>query len=215
MIIIKKIHILLSLLVCFFSFVITSKADVITKQIIIDAGHGGTDGGAYVNNILEADLNLEIAYVIKEIFEENGYIVDMTRINKDSLCDSEFIKKEDMNKRINLINSKNYLCFISIHQNTYVNPIYKGSQIFYSAINSNSKILAENIQNSIIINLNNTRRSPIKRDNIYLLNKALPPGVIVECGFLTNLEESKLLQNYEYQKLLGYSIFYGVEKTFK
>lgn len=214
MIIIKRLYIICSLLICGFSFLLNIKAEATNKIIIIDAGHGGTDGGAYVNGALEADLNLEIAYNLKSVFEENGYLVDMTRENKESLCEDKFIKKEDMNKRINKINSKKYICFISIHQNTYSNPTYKGAQVFYSDINDASKELALNIQNSISVYLKNTNRKAVKRDNVYLLNKTTIPGVIVECGFLTNLEELKLLKNHEYQRLLAYSIFNGVEKTF-
>lgn len=214
MIIIKRVYIIFSLLICAFSFLLTINAEANKKLIIIDAGHGGTDGGAQANGILESDLNLEIAFKLKDIFENNGYIVDMTRKDKNSLCESKFIKKEDMNKRVNMINSKQYICFISIHQNTFPSPVYKGAQVFYSNINEKSKLLAENIQNSFLVSLKNTNRKVTKRDNVYLLNKTIIPGVIVECGFLTNKEEADLLKTYEYQKLLAYSIFIGVKKTF-
>lgn len=214
MIIIKRVYFICSLLICALSFLVTINAETNEKLIIIDAGHGGTDGGAQANGILESDLNLEIAFKLRDIFIENGYYVDMTREDKNSLCESKFIKKDDMNKRVNMINSKEYICFISIHQNTFPNPIYKGAQVFYSNINESSKILAENIQNSFSINLKNTNRKATKRDNVYLLNKAIIPGVIIECGFLTNKEESDLLKTYEYQKMLAYAIYSAVEKTF-
>lgn len=212
----KKIYFIISLAICCISILLNVNAQTVTSnKIIIDAGHGGKDGGASYNGIVEADLNLQIALKLKTVFIEHGYEVDMTREDNNDLCDNGFVKKEDMNKRIKKINSGNYLCCISIHQNTFSDTKYKGAQTFYSGINSLSEGLATNVQNSIKAYLNNTTRDVVKRNNIYLLNKVSIPAIIVECGFITNPEEAKLLTNYEYQKQMAYCIYVGSEKWIK
>lgn len=206
----KKIYLIISLCVCIFSFMINSKAESLSEtRIIIDPGHGGRDGGATANGITEAELNLEISLKLKKIYEDNGYIVDLTREDERDLCDETFIKRNDMNQRVKKINSGNYAFGISIHQNTFSDTRYRGAQTFYSLSNSLSKDLALNVQNSIKLYLKNTTRDIVKRDNIYLLNRVTIPMVIVECGFLTNPAEAELLKNYEYQKEMAYSIYYG------
>ncbi len=205
----KRVAIIISLLICLFSIFIPIKADDNVNKIIIDPGHGGKDGGAEVRGVKESNLNLEISFKLKEIFEKNGYYVDLTRENEDDLCDNEFIKKEDMNKRVNKINNGSYLFCISIHQNTFINPVYRGAQIFYSNVNENNKILSSNIIKSIKSYLKNTTRDIVKRDNILLLNKVTIPCCIVECGFLTNYNEFELLTNSDYQISLAYAIYNG------
>ena len=140
-------------------------------------------------------------------------MVDLTREDNNDLCDGDFIKRSDMNQRVKKINSGNYLCCISIHQNTFSDSKYRGAQTFYSDSNSSSKELALNVQNSIKYYLNNTTRDIVKRTNVYLLNKVSIPAILIECGFLTNAEEAKLLKTYEYQKTLAYSIYYGCVKS--
>ncbi len=211
----KKISLILSLLICILSLLLTAKAETISKyKIIIDPGHGGRDGGATANQIEEAALNLEISLKLKNIFELNGFEVDMTRQDNKDLCDdSAFVKREDMNKRVKMINSGNYLFCISIHQNTFPNVIYRGAQTFYNDIHPLNKELALNIQNSLKYFLNNSTREIVRRTNVYLLNKVTIPIVIVECGFITNPEEVKLLKDNDYQKQIAYSIYYGSIKT--
>ncbi len=214
MISLKKIYFILSLILCIFSILINLQAEVTpNNRIIIDAGHGGRDGGATANGVIEAELNLEISLKLRDVFEEKGYIVDMTREDDQDLCKGEFIKRADMNARVKKINSGNYLFCISIHQNTFPNSKYRGAQTFYSDSNPLSKELANNVQNSLKYYLNNTTREIVKRDNVYLLNKVSIPAIIIECGFLTNLEEVNLLKSYEYQKTLAYSIYYGCMKN--
>ncbi len=210
----KKIYFIFSLMLCIFSFVIQIEATATPdKRIIIDPGHGGRDGGASANGLLEAEINLEISLRLKSVFEEKGYTVDLTREDNNDLCDGDFIKRSDMNQRVKKINSGNYLCCISIHQNTFSDSKYRGAQTFYSDSNSSSKELALNVQNSIKFYLNNTTRDIVKRTNVYLLNKVSIPAILIECGFLTNAEEAKLLKTYEYQKTLAYSIYYGCVKS--
>lgn len=189
---------------------INSKAETVSEiKIIIDPGHGGRDGGATANGITESELNLEISLKLKKVYEDNGYIVDLTRENENDLCGETFIKRNDMNERVKKINSGGYAFGISLHQNTFSDTRYRGAQTFYSLSNASSKELALNVQNSIKLYMKNTTRDIVKRDNIYLLNRVTIPMIIVECGFLTNKEEAELLKSYEYQKELAYSIYYG------
>lgn len=210
----KKTYFIIALALCILSIFFSVHAEVVSnKKVIIDVGHGGRDGGATANETSEAELNLEISLELKKVFENNGYEVDLTREENKDLCDNEFIKREDMNKRIKKIHSGNYLFCISIHQNTYPDSKYRGAQVFYNDINPKNKVMAANVQNSIKYFLNNTTRDIVKRNNVYLLNKVSIPIVIVECGFLTNKEEVLLLKSKDYQKQLAYSIYYGSIKT--
>lgn len=205
----KRLIIFISLLICILSLFIPITAVEQQNRIIIDPGHGGKDGGAEVRGKKESDINLKISFKLKEIFEQNGYYVDLTRENADDLCENEFIKREDMNNRINKINNGDYLFCISIHQNTYINPVYRGAQIFYSNVNDNNKLLSKSIIKSIKSYLKNTNRDIVKRDNILLLNKVTIPCCIVECGFLTNYKEFELLNDDDYQISMAYAIYNG------
>ncbi|MBO5711845.1 MAG: N-acetylmuramoyl-L-alanine amidase [Acholeplasmatales bacterium] len=205
----KKILVIISSVLMVLSCALISVSAHNEKIVVIDAGHGGEDGGASYLNCVESEINLEIAYELKKVYEENGYKVIMTRKDNSSLCDGSFNKREDMNNRVNIVNSSNALYLISIHLNTFSDPKYSGAQTFYSTSNFKSILLADLIQTSIISNLRNTSRSIVERDNIYLLNKVTIPAVIVECGFLTNDNERSKLINKEYQMMLAWAIFEG------
>lgn len=187
-------------------------------NIIIDPGHGGFDSGANASDkTQEKDINLEIALKLKDIFSSNGFNVIMTRDDDISIEDkyTNFSKKKsDMYNRLKILNSNSNNIFISIHQNAYSNKSIKGTQVFYSKNNPLSKVLADNIKKSITNNLQpeNKRETVEAKKNLYLLYKAQVPSVLVECGFLTNNEELKMLKNDEYQKNIATTIFDG---TFK
>ena len=207
----KKI--IISILLCLISLTINvDEMNQNLNKIIIDPGHGGTDSGASVGDIEEEELNLEISLRLKKIFEDNGYVVDLTRYDNESLCDGKFIKKEDMNKRINKINSNNYIACISIHQNIFSDHQYKGSQVFYYDNEINKKI-AENIQFSMNNYLKNSNRKALKKENNYILKRVTIPMVLIECGFMSNEEELNNLRSYEYQVKLAYSIYLGFSKA--
>lgn len=207
----KKLCIIISFAICILSIFANNKnvEAYSNKRIIIDPGHGGMDVGASVGNINEDDLNLSISIQLKDIFEANGYSVDLTRSDEDDLCEDRFIKREDMNKRVNMINNGNYLLCISIHQNKFSDSKYSGSQAFYSEANKNNRLLAKSLQQSLKTYLGNTNREEKKRDNVYLLNKVIIPCSIVECGFMSNPKELKLLMDKDYQYKLANSIYYG------
>lgn len=199
---------------CFISFLMTMGFVLENKSnkiIYIDPGHGGYDGGAFVEGIKEADLNLEISFMLKNILEENGYKVLMTRESDvDLSTDDSFKKKTDIKSRVNLINESDCLLYISIHQNTYTNSKYRGAQCFYNKYNGLSNLLANNVQDSIISQLNNTTRVAKSIDDIYLIDNVVKPGILIECGFMSNEEELLLLQDENYTKKLCLSIYYGL-----
>ena len=178
--------------------------------IVIDPGHGGMDPGCNIGDIKESDIVLEISYKVKEVLEEFGYNVVMTRLTQDSLCEGKFIKKEDTEKRINIINSYNTKVVISIHLNEFGLSEYSGGQVFYNDNNSSNKLLANSIQTSFKMYLGNTDRVIMKKENNYLLKRLTVPACIVECGFISNPNELELLLEHKYQYKIAMAILYGV-----
>jgi N-acetylmuramoyl-L-alanine amidase len=196
----------------FVSFLITSYANVTVNHIVVDAGHGGMDGGTSIGSVLESDLALEITLKLKEVLERKGYQVTLTREDKNALCEGEFIKRVDMNKRVDIINNSNADLALSIHLNNYSDSQYRGAQVFYCDNIKENENLALTIQNTLTNKLNNTKRKIVKRDNIYLLNRIIIPACIIECGFMSNYNEFTLLKTDEYQYRLVDSITEGVEQ---
>ncbi len=189
--------------------------------IIIDAGHGGEDGGAVsVTGELEKNINLKIAKKLNTFLLSAGYNTKMSR-NSDKLVlsdDEPYSKRLDLQNRADIFNSSQNNIVISIHQNKFTQPQYYGTQIFYSQNNSKSEYLAENIKNSVVTLLQNENTRECKKagSEILILNKSNVPTVLVECGFLSNEAEAKLLDEEEYQNKIAYSIFLGIlefEKT--
>ena len=194
---------------------IKETSSVFEKTIVIDAGHGGLDGGCVgVNGSCEKDINLKITYKLKDIIESNGYKVILTRQTDDDLSsdDSSNKKREDIHKRVRIINESNCLLFISIHCNKYVNNKIYGSQVFYSNVNktNESKELAKEIMDSLKRHLKNTNRVERKIENKYLLDNTNKIGVICEVGFLSNEKEEALLLKDTYQESIAKAIYDGV-----
>lgn len=185
--------------------------------IIIDAGHGGIDSGAVgTDGTLEKDINLNIALKLKDLFNISGFNVIMTREIDESIHDenSKTIrakKVSDLKNRLNIINKNQNNLLISIHQNKFENKKYKGSQIFYSKNNPLSKELAQSMKSSFLefIQKDNNREIKPSPEGVFLLNKSNVPAIIVECGFLSNDEDTKNLKNNEYQTKIAFSIFCG------
>lgn len=212
----KKMIICIAFLFSFFTVFFFTKAETEKKIIVVlDAGHGGMDGGACVGTITEAELTLAITKKTKEIFEQNGVQVLLTRENEDDLSPNEFVKRQDMLKRVSIINSSQASLAISIHLNKFSIEKYRGAQVFYSNTNQMNAYFADVLQKNLIQYLKNTDRSIVKRDNIFLLNKVVIPCCIVECGFMSNNEELALLQSEDYQYKLAYALWYGVEDFLK
>lgn len=183
--------------------------------IIIDPGHGGEDGGAVANGIVEKDINLYISQKLESIFTASGFNVILTR-NKDEMINSDGDtiarrKVSDMKNRLTLFNKSENNIVISIHQNKFTQEKYSGAQIFYSKRNKNSEKLAQSIRNSIVTYLQpyNNRECKIANKDIYLLYNSNVPSIIVECGFISNVAEAEMLKKDVYQNKLAYSIYIG------
>ena len=180
--------------------------------IIIDAGHGGKDPGKVgTTGTLEKNINLKIALYLKEILESQDITVIMTRVKDEELSTNTTNRKiSDMEERVALIEKSNADVVISIHQNSYTDPGIYGAQCFYYTDSEEGKILASALQKHIIHSTNQTKIREIKgNDDYYLLKYSSLPTVIVECGFLSNPQEEKLLVTDEYQRKMAWAIHLG------
>ena len=184
--------------------------------VVLNAGHGGIDGGSVgYSGTTERVINLDYAKTLKKYLESYGFNVVMTRENLDGLY-SEYStnkKKDDMMERKKIIENANADLVISIHMNSFPLQSCRGAQVFYNPESEISKSLAESIQSTFVTNLPNARKN-IDVGDYYMLNCTNVPSVIVECGFISNAEEEKLLLNEEYREKLFYSILCGVVKYF-
>lgn len=185
--------------------------------VIIDAGHGGEDGGAEVDGVLEKDINLSIADKLADTLRLCGVHVTEIRDEDISVYDDSAQtlrekKVSDLKHRVEIVNGSENNILVSIHQNKFDNSAYSGAQVFYSSNNDKSRVLAESIRNSVVSLLQNDNTRELKPANsdIYLLDNATVPAVIVECGFLSNDEERAKLLDSGYQSEMAYSIAMGV-----
>ena len=173
--------------------------------IIIDAGHGGEDGGATsCTGKLESSFNLEISLRLNDLLHLLGYDTAMIRTEDVSIyTKGETIaqkKVSDLKERVRIVNETENALLISIHQNTYPESRYSGAQVFY-AKNDNSQLLAKELQSAFASTVNQgSNRKSKQAEGIYLMEHITCTGVLVECGFLSNPEEEAKLRSEEYQK---------------
>ena len=193
----------------------SSTFPLLGKTIILDAGHGGKDGGAEVGNVKEKDVNLRIVKVLKDTLEEKGANVILTRTGDDDLSEDGVSrrKKSDFDKRIEIINNTNPDIYLSIHQNIFESSKYRGAQVFYVSNNSYNKHLAEVIQCELN-SFTKTNRKIKEMRGKYMYDRLNPIGVLVECGFLSNPEEEEQLLDDEYQNRLAWGIYNGITDYF-
>ena len=184
--------------------------DLLGKIIYIDAGHGGKDSGAVSNKIIEKDLNLTIAKELYNALGKRGAIVLLTRDGDYDLSSSNYSRKRsDLYNRAKVINESNANMFISIHLNSDLNSSYRGIQLFYNSINKENKLIAEAIYNSLKNNISNVRDN--KNYNDYYMYKNIKvPGVLIECGFISNPYDNYNLRQDSYRKKLINSIVNGI-----
>lgn len=180
------------------------------KTVIIDAGHGGEDGGtSSKSGLVEKDINLELALTLKALLEDKGVNVILTRDSDTLLYDRNADyrgqkKKLDMAARLEIIQNTKNCIFVSLHMNAYTDPKYSGLQVWYSENNADSALLADKIQSNVKTTLqpSNNRKTKPAGDSIYLLKNSYCPAVLVECGFLSNVAEAKLFESKEYKSSL-------------
>ena len=168
---------------------------------IIDPGHGGIDGGATsCTGKLESAFNLEIGLRLRDLLHFLGYETKMTRSSDISIyTEGETIaqkKMSDLKERVRICNETDGAILLSIHQNTFSDSRYSGAQVFYSG-SEGSEDLAKMLQSSL------GERSAKRAEGIYLMEHISCPGVLIECGFLSNWEEESKLRSPEYQKQLA------------
>ena len=185
--------------------------------IVVDAGHGGMDGGAVgAEGTLEKEINLKVAQKLKSLLEAGGANVKMTRDEDISIHDESAKtvreqKRSDLSKRRDMAMDEKTDLFVSIHMNKFEQSKYRGAQIFY-ADNEKSRILADKIRERIIPVSEKSDGREIKPaySTMYILNGTQNPAVIVECGFLSNPDEERLLNDEEYQIKIAKAIFDGI-----
>ena len=189
-----------------------------TPVIIIDAGHGGIDGGAVAaDGTVEKDLNLDIALKMNEYIRNLGYRTILTRDEDVSIHDpaaetARQKKVTDLHNRLEIINSTTDCIFVSVHQNYYTQSKYSGTQVFYSVNNPDSEKLAQCIQTSVVSLLQPENKRQIKQSgsSIFLLHNSVVPSVLVECGFLSNPEETEKLKNESYRMQMAQAVCKGI-----
>ncbi len=173
--------------------------------IIIDPGHGGEDGGATsCTGIVESVYNLDISLRLNDLFHLLGYETKIIRTTDISVyTKGETIaqkKVSDLKERVRIANETENALLLSIHQNNYPDSRYSGIQVFY-AQSEGSELLAKQLQSSLLSNLHpKTNRDARKSSGVYLMEHIRCPGVLIECGFLSNPEEEAKLRDSAYQK---------------
>ncbi|MBR5239467.1 MAG: N-acetylmuramoyl-L-alanine amidase [Clostridia bacterium] len=188
------------------------------KVIVVDAGHGGMDGGGVgVDGTLEKDLNLQIAKKLEKALTENGYRVVMTRTEDLSLHDDgkttvRSQKNSDLKNRAKIANQSRAGLFVSIHMNKYESPEVKGAQVFYRKNDPTGAMYAESIMAELKkIDPENHRMEKVLPNKNLTFSKLEIPGVLVECGFISNEEELDKLCDEAYQDKIVESIVGGIK----
>lgn len=203
-----------------FSAAEASSMPITQKTVIVDAGHGGDDGGAIgIDGTVEKDINLDIALKLEKILKFYGFNVIMTRTQDVMTCDDgpDSLRKRkisDIHNRFELMRKNPDAIFISVHQNKFEDSSQHGTQVFYSGNDERSKELAEAIQTSVTLTLQRKNDRVVKKSGsgIYLLYHAKIPAVLVECGFISNSDEVKKLKDESYRMKLAILIADGLLK---
>lgn len=184
------------------------------RCVVIDAGHGGDDPGKIgINDALEKEINLQIAFRVKEYLEQNDIRVIMTRETDEGLYDRNVSNKkvQDMKRRLEIIDKASPEVTVSIHQNSYPEESIHGAQVFYYNGSVEGQKIAQKIQEQFIKKVDGENKRQIKaNDSYYLLKKTATPIVIVECGFLSNYQEAENLCKEEYQEKVAWAICMGI-----
>ena len=204
--------------------VVNFHADLFEKKetIIIDAGHGGEDGGTTaVNGAEEKEINLAIALALRDLLMQDYYHVVMIRDGDYAVGDAALgtvmeRKRSDIHNRLQTIVESGECIYVGIHQNYFTQSQYYGAQVFYSGNREESKVLAESIRKDIVgaLQTENTRENKEADGNIYILKHCQVPAVLVECGFLSNPQEAEKLCDPDYQAEMARAIYHGINDYF-
>lgn len=199
------------------TYISVNAKPIFEQKIIIDAGHGGFDGGAVaMDGTSEKDINLKIAKKLKNFLLVNGYDVIMTRESDTATNDYgtkiRSKKVSDMQNRLYLMEENKDALFVSIHLNKFTTSAASGAQIFYSDNFKESSALATSIKESIVSLIEPQNKRTIKKgtSSAYLLYNAKVPAVIVECGFLSNNRDLCNLKDEDFQSKMAFAIANGI-----
>ena len=182
--------------------------------IVLDAGHGGEDGGAVgVSGVYEKDLNLSITLILRELLVANGVDVVLTREDDRLLYDTTIDyhgrkKALDLAARRKIAEETSDALFVSIHMNSYPLSQYRGLQVWYSPNDARSEKVAAHVQERVAATLQRENDRDIKKagSSIYLLHHLQQPAILIECGFLSNAEDCARLEDEGYQRQLALQI---------
>lgn len=223
----KSIKLTVSIVCCFIALAIcarftervlpTAAAPSDKPIVVLDAGHGGLDSGAVgVTGVLEKNINLSIVLALREMLEMSGFQVVLTRDQDISIHDPDVTgirnqKLNDMDNRLEIIQSYPDSIFLCIHQNNYTDPQYFGGQMFYNNNNPNNRTLAQIMQNKFaVLQPGNDREIKLSGDELFLLKSNQNPSLMIECGFLSNPDEEAKLSTWEYQQKVAFTIYGGL-----
>ena len=187
-----------------------SNVSYLDYTVVIDAGHGGVDGGVVANGVKESDLNLEYAKTLGEYFSERGFNVVYTRKSKEGLYGlaTNGFKMRDMLKRKEIINTAQPNFVISVHMNRFSLSTRSGPQVFFQENSTSGMQLAESMQR--VFNTFTGNRHEAIGGDFFICRESPSTAVIVECGFLSNPDEAARLQTEEYRNVLCAKIFEGL-----
>lgn len=219
----KKIFIICVLVLTFLTFILCFNAISVNPvgsaqgdavKVVLDAGHGGIDGGVtgVKTGIKESELNLIVVKKIEKLLVDAGIKVYLTRSTEAGLYGviSSSLKKKDMEKRRDIINDVKPDLVVSIHMNKYSVSTRRGAQVFYNEENEKSKLLAECVQGELNNMKESVRKYSALSGDYYMVKCTDYPSIITECGFLSNPEDEALLISETYQDSLAYTIFKGI-----
>lgn len=173
------------------------------RVIFVDPGHGGRDPGTIYGNIQEKDIVLEISKKLQDDLMSKGAIVYMTRDTDEDLSSiwDPNKKRGDLYRRILMFREYDAELYLSIHINYYSDASESGAEVLYNSINPENKVFGEILMNNFKTALRSTR--VLKKTDLYMYSNTTVPGVLIECGFLSNPNERYLLQKSDYQKKLS------------
>lgn len=205
----------ITFVLCFAALAKTDAAATVSGvKIVLDAGHGGIDGGVsgIKTGVSESEINLAVVKKLETYLKDAGLSVILTRTSDAGLYGvaSSTLKRRDMEKRKEIIERAQPTMVVSVHMNYYPNSSRRGGQVFYRADSENSAVLARSVQQSLNALYQDVKDySPLSGD-YYILNCTDYASVIAECGFLSNPVDEALLITDEFQSALAYSLFRGI-----
>lgn len=212
----KMLSLFLILVIVFSFFKANALLPLSGKIIIVDPGHGGKDPGTVSNDIYESDINLKISKYLEYYLTINGASIILTRNGNYDLSSPNIYnrKRSDFDNRIKIINHSNADLYLSIHLNYLSDSSYYGPQVFYNKKQDNNEELAKVIQEYLNSKTNTKREIKKIPDRTYMYNKLNPPGVLIECGFLSNYQEREKLKSDKYQKKIAQYITEAIIKFY-